>query len=104
MPCLTSRIPEGQAVTVEKLEMIDRAESYVKSIVPIRDLRVRNHMGTARIEVAPKERHLFFQEELMSQIDRELRRIGVSSVTMDLQAYTKSTHSPPELTLPMSTS
>src|SRR6267143_6720957 len=103
MPCLSSRIPEGQAVTVEKLEMIDRAESYVKSIVPIRDLRVRNHLGTARIEVAPNDRHLFLQEELMSQIDRELRRIGFSSVTLDLKGYSKSKQSTPEVTLPMST-
>ena len=103
MPCLSSRIPEGQAVTVEKLEMIDRAELYVKSIVPIRDLRVRNHLGTARIEVAPNDRHLFLQEELMSQIDRELRRIGFSSVTLDLKGYSKSKQSTPEVTLPMST-
>jgi len=103
MPCLSSRIPEGQVVTVEKLEIIDRAESYVKSMVPIADLRVRNHFGTARIEVAPGERHLFFEEELMSRIDRELRRIGFSSVALDLKGYSKSKHPTAEVILPMST-
>jgi len=53
--------------------------------------------------VAPNERHLFLQEELMSQIDRELRRIGFSSVTLDLKGYSKSKQSTPEVTLPMST-
>jgi uncharacterized protein len=102
MPCLSSRIPAGQTVTVEKLKMIDSAESYVRSVVPVRDLRVRNDTGTARIEVAPNERHLFFGEELMSRIDRELRRIGFSSVTLDLKGYSKSKHSTAEVMLPIS--
>src|SRR5207245_11062866 len=50
VPCLSSRIPEGQAVTDEKLEMIDRAELYVKSIVPIIHLRVKNPLSNARTE------------------------------------------------------
>jgi pyridinium-3,5-biscarboxylic acid mononucleotide sulfurtransferase len=102
MPCLSSRVPEGQTVTVQKLEMIDRAESYIRSVVPLRDLRVRNHLGTARIEVAPDERHLFFEEELMSRIDRELRKIGFSSVTLDLKGYSKSKQSEAEVILPLS--
>jgi pyridinium-3,5-biscarboxylic acid mononucleotide sulfurtransferase len=101
MPCLSSRIPEGQIVTVQKLEMIDRAESYVRRVVPARELRVRNQMDTARIEVAPEERHLFFEEGLMSRIDGELRRIGFSSVTLDLKGYSKSKHSTAEVDLPM---
>jgi len=102
MPCLSSRIPEGQKVTVEKLAMIDMAESYVKSIVPVRDLRVRNDLGTARIEVAPNERHLFFEEELMSRIDRGLRKIGFSAVTLDLKGRSKSKYSTTEVILPIS--
>jgi uncharacterized protein len=82
--------------------MIDRAESYVKSIVTVRDLRVRNHLGTARIEVAPDERHLFFEEELMSRIDRELRKIGFIVVTLDLKGHSKSKYPTTEVTLPMS--
>ena len=102
MPCLSSRIPQGQVVTVEKLAMIDMAESYVKSIVPVRDLRVRNNLGTALIEVAPGERHLFFEEELMSRIDGELRRIGFSAVTLDLKGRSKSEYPTTEVILPMS--
>ena len=102
MPCLSSRVPEGQTVTAQKLEMIDRAESYIRSVFPVRDLRVRNHLGTARIEVAPDERHLFFEEELMSRIDRELRKIGFSSVTLDLKGYSKSKQSEAEVILPLS--
>jgi uncharacterized protein len=97
-----ARIPEGQAVTVEKLTMIDMAESYVKSIVPVGDLRVRNDLGTARIEVAPSERHLFFEEELMSRIDQELRKIGFSAVVLDLKGRLKSRYPTTEVTLPMS--
>jgi pyridinium-3,5-biscarboxylic acid mononucleotide sulfurtransferase len=101
MPCLSSRVPEGETVTVQKLQMIDKAESYLRKVVPVHDLRVRNQMGMARIEVAPEERHLFFEEELMTRIDRELRRIGFSSVSLDLKGYSKSKHSTAEVNLPI---
>ncbi|NIA29548.1 MAG: ATP-dependent sacrificial sulfur transferase LarE [Actinobacteria bacterium] len=49
-PCLASRIPYGNPVTVQKLAQIEEAEDYLKGF-GIRELRVR-HFGTkARIEV-----------------------------------------------------
>src|SRR3989344_5305837 len=49
-PCLSSRIPYGQQITLKKLKMIEDAENFLKGL-GINELRVR-HFGTAaRIEV-----------------------------------------------------
>src|SRR5581483_1184089 len=51
MACLSSRIPYGQRVTVDKLSRIDAAEQYLRER-GFRILRVRHFEGAARIEVA----------------------------------------------------
>ncbi len=89
MPCLSSRIPHGQDVTEEKLWAIGQAELFIKQLTGVRDLRVRHHGAMARIEVTPKERRMFYDERLMDQIDKKLRDLGFTSVTLDLRGYRK---------------
>ncbi len=48
--CLSSRVPYGSPVTVEKLTRIDRAESALKAL-GFRQCRVRDHGDVARVEV-----------------------------------------------------
>ena len=48
--CLSSRIPYGDAITAEKLRMIEEAEAYLAGL-GIGQLRVRLHGNLARIEV-----------------------------------------------------
>ncbi len=87
MPCLSSRIAHGEKVTADKLSAIGQAEVFIKSLTGVRELRVRHQGGAARIEVAPEERHLFYSERVMDQVDEELRRLGFSAVTLDLKGY-----------------
>ena len=49
-PCLSSRVPYSQEITLKKLSMIEEAENYLKNL-GIRELRVRHFDKTARIEV-----------------------------------------------------
>ncbi len=88
-PCLSSRIPHGQNVTEEKLWAIGQAELFIKQLTGVRDLRVRHHEVLARIEVTPEERHLFFDADIMDQIDAKLRSLGFTAVTLDLRGYRK---------------
>ena len=90
MPCLSSRIPHGQNVTEEKLWAIGQAELFIKQLTGVRDLRVRHHGVLARIEVTPEERHLFYDEGLMDQIDAKLRSLGFSTATLDLRGHRKT--------------
>ncbi len=51
-PCLSSRVPYGQAVTPEKLRMIEAAEKFLHSL-GIRECRVRHYQY--RDEAAPHQ-------------------------------------------------
>jgi pyridinium-3,5-biscarboxylic acid mononucleotide sulfurtransferase len=103
MPCLSSRVVHGEEITAEKLGMIGQAELFVKRLTGVRDLRVRYAGALARIEVSPDDRKLFFDEDVLDQIDQELRRLGFMRVTLDIRGYSKrdSSTAGNTLTLPM---
>lgn len=102
MPCLSSRIVHGENITVKKLDMVGGAELYVKRLTGVKDLRVRYANAEARIEVPPGERSKFFGENIMDQIDGELRRLGFTRVTLDLRGYSgKKTTVTGNILLPM---
>jgi uncharacterized protein len=89
MPCLSSRIAHGEEVTTNKLGMIGQAELYIKELTGVRNLRVRYSNDSARIEVAPEERKVFFDEAVMDQVDKTLKQIGFLTVTLDLKGYAR---------------
>lgn len=94
MPCLSSRISHGEQVTTNKLGMIRQAEQYIKELTGVRNLRVRYSNSSARIEVAPEERNLFFDEAVMDQVDRALKQLGFMTVTLDLKGYSRKERTP----------
>ncbi len=84
--CLSSRVPYGEAITAEKLSMIDRAEEHLLGL-GFRQVRVRHHGGIARIEVGAGEREKLFHSDVMDGIDKALKEIGYAYVTLDLKGY-----------------
>jgi uncharacterized protein len=84
--CLSSRIPYHSEVTAEKLRMIERAETTLRSL-GFRVYRVRHHDTLARLEFARDEMARALEPEVREQIVRELRAIGYQQVTVDLQGY-----------------
>jgi len=86
MACLSSRIPYGQPVTPEKLSMIERAEDFLLGL-GLKQLRVRHHGDTARIELAREEIPRFFQENLLDKVQTRLQAFGFKYVTLDLGGY-----------------
>lgn len=87
LACLASRIPFGEQITEEKLSRIGRAEQVIKALTGVRQLRVRDHNGLARIEIGRGERTLVFQTNLMDEIARALKELGFTFVTLDLEGY-----------------
>jgi uncharacterized protein len=85
--CLASRIPFNEQITVEKLQRIEKAETVIREIVPVKQLRVRDHNGLARIEVGEHERALFLKEDVMDLVAVRLKRLGFKYVTFDLEGY-----------------
>jgi uncharacterized protein len=82
MPCLSSRIPHGEEITVQKLSQVGEAESIVKRLSGARDIRVRHHGTVAAIEVSQEELPPFRQAGLMSQVEKELEMIGFTKITI----------------------
>jgi len=98
MACLSSRIPYGEAVTPEKLRMIEQAEAVLRKL-GFYDVRVRHHefrrnlgadsvvQALARIELGPAELRDMVQSGLPQQVASELQAIGYAHVTLDLAGY-----------------
>ncbi len=84
--CLASRIPWGQRVTAEKLIRIEFGETIVKQLTKVKQVRVRDINGSAKIEV---EKHMIsrFDEIILKQITEKLKMIGFTSVEVDQEGY-----------------
>lgn len=122
MACLSSRIPHGEAVTPEKLRMIEEAE-YVLRDLGFYDVRVRHHelsvqypvssiqlstaglktenwkpntpTALARIEVGPSELPRLLADGLSARVAEALKKIGYAHVTLDLQGYRRGSLNAP---------
>lgn len=111
MACLSSRIPYGEAVSPEKLRMIEAAENVLRDL-GFYDVRVRHHelgaspksnapvpgppalsnlspivLHLARIEVGPVEMPKFLVNGTSLKVAEALKEVGYAHVTLDLQGY-----------------
>jgi uncharacterized protein len=84
--CLASRFPYGVKITQDKLAMVDKAEQYLLNL-GFKQVRVRHHGDTARIEVAEAERLNFFDLELMDNVYKQFQKIGFAYTSLDLKGY-----------------
>jgi len=84
--CLASRFPYGEDITVDKLKRTDAAEIFLKKC-GFRQVRVRFHNNSARIEVPAEEISKFFKDSLRDKVVRKLKALGYSYVMLDLQGY-----------------
>jgi pyridinium-3,5-biscarboxylic acid mononucleotide sulfurtransferase len=87
LACLASRIPFNEEITAEKLKRIEQAEAAIREVVNVRQLRVRDHNGLARIEVGEDERSLFCNVDVLDMVAVELKKLGFVYVTFDLEGY-----------------
>ncbi len=84
--CLSSRIPYGSPVTIEKLQQIEAAEAYLKSL-GFRQLRVRHHDQLARIELPVDEMIRIINNGIRDQIAMKFRDLGFLFTTIDLAGF-----------------
>lgn len=83
--CLASRIPYGEAITGEKLALVEQAEQFLAGL-GLTQLRVRLHGGNlARIEVPPEQLDVVLTHR--TEIVRALIGLGCTYVTVDLAGY-----------------
>lgn len=85
-PCLSSRFPYGEEITVSKLQRVGRAEIYLRNL-GYRNLRVRSEVDTAKIELLPEDIKNFVLNNNLNQIVKAFQELGFIYVTLDLEGY-----------------
>ena len=79
-PCLSSRIPYGQEVTIEKLRQIEEAEEMLNSL-GFEEVRVRHFGDRAKVEVPSHELERLKKHE--KSIRKNIMNIGFDECEID---------------------
>jgi len=85
-PCLSSRFPYGEEITIQKLHRVGRAEVYLRNLGYL-NLRVRSQGDTARIELSPQKIATFVNEVDLPTLVHYFQQLGFIYVTLDLEGY-----------------
>lgn len=85
-PCLSSRFPYGEEITVSKLQRVGRAEVYLRSL-GYQNLRVRSQADMAKIELPPEQIKDFVQAINLQALVTRFQELGFVYVTLDLEGY-----------------
>ncbi|MDF2771017.1 MAG: hypothetical protein K0S86_510 [Geminicoccaceae bacterium] len=86
-PCLSSRLPYGTAVTVERLQQIERAERALREVGVTGDLRVRYHGDLARVEIGANLLDEWTSGSAMLAIARAVHGAGFERVAIDARGF-----------------
>lgn len=86
-PCLSSRIPYGTAVTIERLRRIEVAEETIRALGVSGDLRVRDHDELARVEMAADELPRWLGAAEAARLATAVRAAGFERVALDLRGF-----------------
>ena len=86
LACLSSRFPEGTAITPQRLSQVARCERRLREL-GFRVFRVRYHGELARVEVGPDEVERLLEPELLLQVEGEFREAGFARVEVDRRGY-----------------
>ncbi|BAZ80623.1 queuosine synthesis-like protein [Sphaerospermopsis reniformis] len=85
-PCLSSRFPYGEEITIAKLQRVGRAEIYLRNL-GWDNLRVRSEGDTARIELPPEKIADFVLKTDLPALVSTFQNLGFIYVTLDLEGY-----------------
>ena len=83
-PCLSSRFPYGHQITNERLNMVEKAEEYIKKR-GISEVRVRCHGSSARIEIPKDEIKKFCKEYDFDNLLNYFSNLGFNCTSLDLE-------------------
>ncbi|MBN1937326.1 MAG: ATP-dependent sacrificial sulfur transferase LarE [Anaerolineae bacterium] len=87
MACLASRFPYGTGLTEANLQRVDAAEEFLRRAFGLRQLRVRDHLPVARIEVPESEIGRLVEPMARAQIVAKLKELGYTYIALDLTGF-----------------
>ncbi len=85
-PCLSSRFPYGEEITIPKLNRVGRAEIYLRRLGYV-NVRVRSTGDTAKIELPAELIQQFVASNSLSELIVAFQSFGFVYVTLDLEGY-----------------
>ena len=85
-PCLASRLAYGLQISEERLNQIEKAEDFLRTLGLV-EFRVRHHDTIARIEVHQEDFKKITAEPNCSRIIKKLKSLGFKYVAIDLQGF-----------------
>ncbi len=85
--CLASRIPYFSPITPEKLRQIDAAETFIRGLGSIAQVRVRHFGDTARIETDATGMDRIMAASIRELVVAFLKQLGFVHVLLDLEGY-----------------
>jgi uncharacterized protein len=85
-PCLATRFQTGHHITEAELEMVEKAEEFVRAM-GFSQVRVRVRGGLAKIEVGKSEIRRMMAGGRHSRVASRLKRLGFEEVALDLEGY-----------------
>jgi pyridinium-3,5-biscarboxylic acid mononucleotide sulfurtransferase len=85
-PCLSSRFPYGEEITVAKLQRVGKAERYLRGM-GLKNLRVRSEGDTAKIELPAEQIKEFVLTTDLVLLVSTLQSYGFVYVTLDLEGF-----------------
>jgi len=85
-PCLSSRFPYGEEITIAKLQRVGQAERYLRKL-GLKTLRVRSAGDTARIELPVEQVKDFVQSADLENLVTAFKSFGFVYVTLDLEGF-----------------
>ena len=86
LACLSSRIPYGTPITRDLLKNIQAAEDAIRGL-GIRQVRVRHHGDTARIEVEQDDLVRLAAGDVRQRIVDAFKELGYVYICLDLEGY-----------------
>jgi uncharacterized protein len=84
--CLSSRIAYGNPVTRETLGRVEQGEEHLRRL-GLRQFRVRDHAGLARIEIAREEFEAVLTPRAFQELAAVFKKIGFDYVTLDCEGF-----------------
>ena len=86
--CLASRIPYNQDINEKKLQMIRKAEEFLKKKFNLRQLRVRLHNdGLARIEFLKEDIINITTQKNLNLINAKFKELGFIYIAIDIEGF-----------------
>jgi len=84
--CLSSRLPYGTEVTLERLGQVERGEAALQAL-GFEQVRLRHHGELARVEIDPAELARALDPAMAQEIVARIKPLGFRYVSLDLEGY-----------------